>query len=238
MGLLTGFIEGNVIYQDNGTPKLLPFADKTEEASFIYKGENLIVETFSQAGIKGASAACPYREEAMFELSTSNITFAYLQAATGQLASERTAAIPVTNSYVLSTVSGSDSTLVLPETPVTGTAIVVANEEGLQYAVTASSATLTFDDDYTGEKVTVSYFKAAAAGQKEIALGKAERTGEFSLYGRFFGCPDTYLIYAKRVIVQPNIDARVGSNPAKVGMTLQCLRDDDGAFAYVMPLAA
>lgn len=232
MGLITGFIEGTVNFMDGATPKLLPFQDKVEEASFKYSGELLMSETFSAQGIKGASSACPFSEEASFELKTTNISWAFLQASTGQASSTRTAPIPVSFSGVVST----NDTLTLPSAPA-GQPLTVADELGTQYTVTVSGSTVTFDNGNEGKKVTVSYFTAAADGQRELALGKGERLGEFSVYGRFFGCPDTYLIYAKRVIVKPELDLSVGANPASAGMTLQCLRDDEGAFAYIIPLS-
>lgn len=233
MGLITGFIEGTVNYMDGATPKMLPFQDKVEEASFKYSGELLMSETFSAQGIKGASSACPFKEEASFELMTTNISWSFLQASVGQASSTRTAPIPVSFSGV---VSDAD-TITLPSAPVTGQPLTVADELGVQYTVTVSGSTVTFANGNEGKKVTVSYFAAAAAGQRELALGKGERLGEFSVYGRFFGCPDTYLIYAKRVVVRPELDLGVGANPASAGMVLQCLRDDEGAFAYIIPLS-
>jgi hypothetical protein len=233
MGLITGFIEGTVTYMDGTTPKLLPFQDKVEEASFKYSGELLMSETFSAQGIKGASSACPFSEEASFELMTTNISWSFLQASVGQASSTRTAPIPVSYSGIID----ADNELTLPSAPVAGQPITAADELGVQYTVTVTGSTAAFATGNAGKKVTVSYFAAAANGQRELALGKGERLGEFSVYGRFFGCPDTYLIYAKRVVVKPELDLGVGANPASAGMILQCLRDDDGAFAYIIPLS-
>jgi hypothetical protein len=233
MGLITGFIEGTVSYMDNDTPKLLPFQDKVEEASFKYSGELLMSETFSAQGIKGASSACPFSEEASFELTTTNISWSFLQASVGQASSTRTAPIPVSFSGVVS----ESNTITLPSAPVTGQPITAADILGIQYAATASGATVTLPAGAAGKKVTIGYFASVPNDQRELALGKGQRLGEFSVYGRFFGCPDTYLIYAKRVVVKPELDLGVGDNPASAGMTLQCLRDDEGAFAYIIPLS-
>lgn len=232
MGLITGFIEGTVNYMDGNTPKMLPFQDKVEEASFKYSGELLMSETFSAQGIKGASSACPFSEEASFELKTTNISWAFLQASVGQADSARTAPIPVS----FSGITDGDAELTLPSAPASGLTVTASDEFGVQYEVTVTGSTVAFGDGQENKKVTVSYFTNPANNQRELALGKNERLGEFSVYGRFFGCPDTYLIYAKRVIVKPELDLGVGANPASAGMTLQCLRDADGAFAYIIPL--
>lgn len=229
MGLITGFIEGTVTYDLDGTIQLLPFQDTIEEASFSYEGEILYSETFSNRGIKGASAACFHKEAAMFELSTSNINWAFLQASTAQRDEARVAPVPVTETLVLDT-----GTVDLEFAPATGTAVIVANSEGTQFTSSVTGQTVTVTGGTDGERVTVSYSRDAGADERSIELGKNEKIRENAIYGRFFGCPDELLIVANRTVITPKLDLGVGDDAATAGMELKCLRDDNGVFASII----
>lgn len=235
MGMITGFLEGLVTY-NNGTPKILPFQDKIEEVQFQFTSETLFVETFSASGVKGSSEACPYREEAMFMLSSKSLAWSFLQAASGYLAQDSTLPIRKSYSAVLRTTTGTPvvSTLTLPEVPRVGGTIQVSDLEGEDYTVTVAGATVTFATNLTGRKVTVSYEVLPEVGQQEIALGSGERLPEVGVYGTFFGCPDSYLIVANRGIIETNLDMSVGSDAATAAMTIRLLRDNEGNFARII----
>lgn len=235
MGLLTGFIEGAVAYDDGGNVTLLPFGDTIEEAEFSYEGELLFSETFSKKGIKGASAACFFKESASFMLKTTNITWSFLQASMAQRDELRASAIPVVESVVLT--GTATFTATLEDAPVVGTQIQVADLEGNPFTATftGSTVTVTGAGVAAGKRVVVRY-QRATAGERSIEIGKAAKIKENSVYGRFYGCPDEYVIVANRTVIKPSLKANVGSKPAEASMELTCLRDDLGVFASIIQI--
>lgn len=247
-GLITGFIEGLVSYEQDGSLKALPFQDKIENATFTYTTENLMSETFSAKGMKGASQSCPYREECSMQLSSTNLAWSFLQAATNTLARDAEINSRHTYSHVVATseVSAGTATIEVDWTPATNTEILVADETGQYYTVThddgTSPATLTVDhpdsntDVTAGQKLTISYVKTASGTNNEIALGSGDKLGEVGLYGRFFGCPNTLLIMIPRAIIQSNLEFAVGDDAANASLTATALRDKNGNFALIQQL--
>lgn len=243
--IITGFIEGAIVTNPStGTPVLLPFADKIGSATFRYMSESLKVETFSQQGIKGASAACPFREECSIELGSENLAWSFMQAATNTIAQATDVPVQLSTSAVLTTTTGTGaserSTLVLPGVVVSALGSVrAANEEGEQFAVTATvtgpDTTITFPGPsvMTGQKVTVFYSVAASGTGNLIKLGSGTKLGEVGVYGRFFGCPDTYIIAIPRGIIDANLELSVGDNPGSASLTVTALRNNAGDFAYI-----
>lgn len=244
MGLITGFIEGIITYENNSTAEMLPFSDKIESATFNYSTENLMSETFSNQGIKGASTSCPFREECSMELSSSNLAWSFLQAASNTLARDATVTKRKAVSRVVqsSEISSGDATLEINDwTPADSTQILVSDEEGKQYDYTyddaASPPTLTVMDPsgdiIAGQKLVISYTEAVSGSNNEIALGSGNKLGEIGLYGRFFGCPDTLLIMIPRAIIQSNLEFSVGEDSATAALTATALRDKNGNFAVI-----
>ena len=239
MGIISGFVEGIIRYDNAGTPETLPFQDKITTATFNFQSEALKVETFSNQGIKGMSAACPFREMATWTLNSNDITWAFIQAATGHKDESTTLVQPVTETLILSTVDATpDSTIVLPVTPETSPAPVVSDENGVQYTATLATNTITLTGagDLTGTKVTVNYWiDASTTTQREINLGNpVQRITNVGLYGQFFGCPDSYLIVSNNVILEANMNLEVGENPAELTITGSCLRDPSGSYARII----
>jgi hypothetical protein len=196
-----------------------------------------MTETFNAQGIKGASAACPFREELRLTFESEDLNWAFLQAAFGALEEANVSATrQVAQSFVLEDVNATpNSTLTLPSTPVVGQPIYVADVEGNQYAVTATGAELEFTEgDFTGTKVTVDWVEDDdATVDKVIAPGKGVKLREVGVYGKFFGCPSVYSVAIPRGIISSNVELAVGDNPASASLEVMALRDPAGAFAYI-----
>ena len=237
--IISGFIEGALTFDNAGELQMLPFADKVGTATFNYSSENLISETFSAQGIRGASAACPFREECSMSLSSDNLAWAFLQACFNTLAEDDDRAARDQQSVVLTDVDGTpNSTYTLTGIVVSATdQVIVADEDGVDYAVTAtvngSDTDIVFDDDYTGTKVTISYVTAASGTNNLIKIGSGQKLGEIGLYGRFKGCPDNYLVAIPRAVIQSGVDLTTGDSAASAGLTATALRDNSGNFAYL-----
>jgi len=238
--IVTGFIEGLV--KTTGTEVImLPFGDKVGGATFRYTTENQMVETFSQQGIKGISGSCPFREGCSIELTSENLAWAFLQAATNTLAEDSAALRDRSISVVLSTTDAGPpvvSTYVLTGVAVSTTGdIYAADEDGVQYDVTATVAagdtTFEFDANLTGRKVTIFYQLPAAGDNNVIALGSGQKLGEIGVYGRFFGCPENYQITIPRGIIQANLEMGVGENPGSAALTVMAIRNNNGDFALI-----
>jgi hypothetical protein len=241
-GIYTGFIEG-LIKQTGGSEIVLPFSDKVGTANFNYSSENVIVETFSSQGIKGASGSCPLREACSIELSSENLAWSFLQAAFNTLAVVGTRVAEQSTSVVLTEVEGTapnqTSTYTLPFEVSAEVPVVVSDEDGVQYDVTVTVGTGTtsidFDDDFTNEKVTIFYGLAAGTPTipDTINLGSGSKLGEIGVYGRFSGCPDNILVAIPRGIIQSNVTMGAGEGAASAAMTITALRDSFGNFAYL-----
>ena len=236
--IVTGFIEGLVI-PTGASPTVLPFANKIGEATFRYNSSNLMVETFSTQGIKGASASCPFREECSIELTSQNLAWSFVQAATNTLAQNNTLPLPTSISLVLSTFVAGNSTAVL--TDVTASTILpvyAADEDGVQYPITVAVAdgdtTFTFTGLHTGKKVTIFYHVAASGTNNLIRLGSGTKLGEIGVYGRFFGCPSNYQVVIPRGIIEANLELSVGENPGTASLTVKALQDNNGDYAYMI----
>lgn len=240
--IITGYIEGALTFDNEGNVEMLPFADKVGTATFRYASESLISETFSSQGIKGASDACPFREECSMELSSDNLAWSFLQACFNTLAEDSDRAARDQVSVVLSDTTGTEPSIVSTYT-LTGIvvsaldSVYVADENGTQYTVTAtvsgSDTEIEFDDDYTGQKVTISYVVAATGTGNLIKVGSGTKLGEIGLYGRFKGCPNNLLVAIPRAIIQSNVEMSVGDGAASAGLTATALRDNLGNFAYI-----
>jgi hypothetical protein len=244
MGLITGFIEGIITYND-GAAKALPFQDKIEGVTFNYSSESLFVETFGANGLKGTSEACPYRETCSFELRSKNLAWSFFQAATNTLARDAELTTNQTYSVVLSAddITASVATLDVTWTPAAGTDVIVSDVLGIQYPATFSAGspnTLEIGDVTTpavaGTKVTINYKEAASGTNNEIALGSGSKIGEIGVYGRFFGCPDSYLIQSNRGIIDSNLSFDLETDAATAAMTITCLRDANENFAVIKRL--
>jgi hypothetical protein len=247
MGLMTGFIEGIIKLTDDNQLKMLPFQDKIEGASFKYVTENIISETFGPDGMKGASESCPYRHECSIEISSKNIAWSLMQAATNTLA--RDAEVDTTRTYstVLQAadITTGTATLDVTWTPVVGTTVVVADIDGNQYDATWTAGSagppvvpneLEIEGVTAGLKVTISYVEAATGTNNEIALGTGPKLGEIGFYGRFSGCPDTYLVQINRAVIQANLDMSVETEAATASFMAMALRDPAGNFATIKRL--
>jgi hypothetical protein len=243
MGIISGYIEGILTFDQSGNAKALPFQDKIEGATFTYNTESLLVETFGGDGMKGASDACPYRHECMIELRTKNLAWSFLQAASGALARDAIEPTKVTYDYVVTTddITGDTATIDVTWTPQINTDIVVADIDGINYGdITFTSGTpntLAFGDATTpavaGVKVTISYFEAPTGTNNEIGLGTSERLPEVGLYGRWYGCPDTLAIQVNRAIIDSQLELGVESEAASAALTARALRDTNGNFAII-----
>jgi hypothetical protein len=241
--IVTGFIEG--LIKTNGTEVIiLPFADKIGGATLRYSSENLMVETFSQQGIKGASGSCPFRESMSVEFTSENLAWSFLQAATNTLAEDNDQLVSQSISVVLTATSGTPevSTFVLEDVAVSTVGeIYAADEDGVQYevavAVTGGDSTFTFDEDLSGQKVTIFYQLAATGTNNLIKLGSGRKLGEVGVYGKFFGCPESYQVSIPRGIIQSNLELSVGENPGSAALTLMALRNNQGDYGYIQRLA-
>lgn len=237
--IVTGFIEG--LIKVIGTEVIvLPFADKVGGATLTYTTENLMVETFSQQGIKGASGSCPFRESLSIEFTSENLAWAFMQAATNTLAEDSDLARSDSVSVVLTQTSGTPtvSTYVLTGVEAsTSGEIYAADEDGIQYDVSATVAggntTFTFDANLTGQKVTIFYQLSASGTNNLLKLGSGQKIGEVGVYGTFFGCPESYRVTIPRGIIQANLEMAVGENPGSATLTVMALRNDLGDYGYI-----
>ena len=247
LGILKGYVNGTVWEGKGASRIMLPFQDTVVEAEFTYTGELVMTETFSEQGILGASAACLQKEACGFTLSSDDLSWSLLQAATLSSAAERTAPVMVTETVVLSQVATDVSTYTLQYTPVTTApeleaaglptvGVSVAGIDGEQYTPTIAGSVVTLDDDYTGESVTFQYLRAPLTGEETIYLGQGARRQNVGVYGRFFGCPGSLLIVAPNCAVNPNLAMGVSDgNIASVGLELMALRTN-GYFAEITRL--
>lgn len=169
------------------------------------------------------------------ELMSKDLAWGFLQAATNTIANDAVNRKPVTESAVLSDID-TVSIYTLSATPAVGTTVYVSDLNGIQYAVTVTGTNVEFDDDYTGTKVTFHYEVAASGTNNEIQLGAGSKLGEIGLYGRFFGCPDSFLIRINRAIIDPNLEMKVDSSPAQASLMAKALRDPNGNFAVITRL--
>ena len=235
--IISGFLEG-LIRRTNTSEEfeILAFADKVGNAQLTYTTENLTVETFSANGLLGLSGSCPIREALTITLESQNLAWAFLQAATNTLAQDADFQIPESFSVVASTVDATPATTIeLPSTPAVGTEVIVADEDGIQYPVdTVSGTTVTLTQDITGTKVTVQWVPDPTGTNNQLSLGAGSKLGEVGVFGRFFGCPETYKVAVPRGIIQANLDLSVdGSSPGTAALTIQALRDNNGNFGYL-----
>ena len=240
--LTTGIIEGQFRYDNGGTLELLPFQDAIENATLSYNTTQLLVETFSANGIKGASAACPFSESLTISMGSSNLLWSFLQAALGTRGNDATEPELKSVSPVLSVTTGSPevSTYDLGEAPLADPArpLLAADAEGNQLPVTVSGTTVTFESDLTGQKITISYFVAASGTNNEIQLGAGDKILETGIYCRFFGCPDTYVVAVPRAVISSNVAFTIGDSPASATFEANALRDPKGNFAYILKVAS
>ena len=198
-------------------------------------GDLLFAETIGFDGIYGKSAACFHKREVGFKFMSQDISWSFLQLAMSQASTPRTAPVPVGKTLQV----GAGGAVTLPSAPVSGQPIAVADIEGVDYAFTVSGSTVTITGPLPvpaeGSRVTVSYFEAAPAGAKEIAIGTGDIIKEVSLYGRFYGCPDSLLVIANRVVIKPTVTLGVKSgSAASAGLEAMALRDTLGNFAYII----
>lgn len=251
LGLLKGFIQGTVWSGLGDSRIMLPFQDTVKEASFTYTGELVMAETFSDAGILGASQACLQKEECGFSMVTDDLSWSFIQAATLSEAAARTTPVLITETFTASQLTGTApnevTTLTVSKTPVTTEAAVtaaglpsvgvsVANIDGVQIPATVAGSVITLDDDYTGDRITVQYLRAALTNEEVIYLGSGTRRQEVGVYGTFFGCPGSLLIVAPKCAVQPNLNMGVSAgNIASATLELKALRAN-GYFAEITRL--
>jgi hypothetical protein len=242
MGIISGFIEGIITYND-GVAKALPFQDKIEGAKFTYNSESLFVETFGADGMKGASESCPYRHECMVELRSKNLAWSFLQAASNTLARDSILPEKVTYSYVVQSgdITADVATIDVEWSPAADTGIVVADINGINYEdieyTSGTPNTLAFGGSNTpvvaGTRVTISYYLTASGTNNEIAIGTGDKLGEIGIYGRWYGCPDTLAIQVNRAIIDANLELDVESDAAAAALTARALRDVNGNFATI-----
>jgi hypothetical protein len=237
--VVTGFIEGLIKQNTDTDPIMLPFGDKIGGATLNYNSENIIVETYSANGVLGASGSCPLREELSIELTSRNLAWSFLQAATNTLANDAEETEKLSVSVVLPALESpaTETEYTLTDTPVTDS-VVVADENGVQYDVTVSGSVITFDADYEGSKVTIFYEKAASGTNNEIQIGSGTKLGEIGVYGRFFGCPESILVVVPRANIQANLSLSAGGgDAAEASLTATALRDLKGNFGYLKLLS-
>lgn len=247
LGILKGFINGTV-WEGKGAERImLPFQDTVIQAEFTYTGELVMTETFSQQGILGASAACLQKEACGFTLSSDDLSWSMLQAATLSSAAARTEPIMVTETLVASQLSTGNTVLTAAHAPVVtapevnaaglpASGVSAANIDGIQIVATVAGSTITLDDDYTGETISIQYLREPLANEEVIYLGAGDRRQEVGIYGQFFGCPGSLLIVAPKCAVKPNLTLGVSDgNIANVGLELMALREN-GYFAEITRL--
>jgi hypothetical protein len=247
LGILKGFVNGTVWAGEGSSRIMLPFQDTVVQAEMTYTGELVMTETFSGQGILGASGACLQKEAVGFTLSSDDLSWSLLQAATLSEAVEREEPVLVTETVTLVDVVATESTLTTQYTPVVTPAklvavglpsngISVAGIDGEQYVATISGSLVTLDDDYTGKTVTIQYLRAPITGEEVIYLGSGARRQNVGIYGKFFGCPGSILVVAPYCAVKPNLSLGVSSGSiASVGLELMALRRN-GYFAEITRL--
>ena len=246
LGILKGFVNGTIWSGKGASRIMLPFQDTVISAEFNYSGDLVMTETFSEQGILGASAACLQKEACGFTLSSDDLSWSMLQAATLSDSVNRTEPVMVTETVVLSQLD-TNSTHTLEYTPVVtapeleaaglpSVGVSVAGIDGEQYTPTIAGSIVTLDDDYTGESVTFQYLRAPLTGEETIYLGQGNRRQNVGVYGKFFGCPGSLLIVAPNCAVNPNLSMGVSDgNIASVGLELMALRTN-GYFAEITRL--
>lgn len=242
-----GFVQGSIWAGKGAQRVYLPFQDTITEAKFMYSGEVVESQTFSDAGVLGTSQACLQSEEAGFELSTSDISWNILLAATLSDSKIRTKPVLVTETITLSQLTAGDSSFTTQSVPVLDSAtqdeyglpasgFSVADLTGKQYAGALTGSSVVLDDDYSGERVTIQYLRAPLTGEEVVYLGAGNRRQQVGIYGKFFGCPGSILIVAPTCSVVPKLDFGVsGGNIASAGLTLKCIRQN-GYFAEITRL--
>lgn len=249
IGLIKGFVQGAVWSGKAGQRVLLPFQDTVLEAAFTYGGELVEAMTFSDQGVLGTSQSCLQSEECGVTMSTEDLSWSFLQAATLSTAQTRTDPVLVTESFTLSEVDTGNSTFAISDAIDTSSAatldlygldtdgISVADIDGNQIPATVSGQTITLDADYTGQTVTAQYTRAALSDEEVIYLGSGARRQTVGVYGRFFGCPGTLLIVVPKAAVQPGLEFGVsGGSVASLGLNLKAIRQN-GYFAEITRLS-
>ena len=248
LGIIKGFVQGNVWALQNGSRVFLPFQDTVQSAEFMYSGELVETTTFSDQGVLGASRACLQSEECGFTMETSDISWNFLQAATLSTAETRTKPVLVTETFTASDVTADPFTEItvsntivttqadLDEYSLPASGVSVAGLDGTQYAATVSGSVVTLDQDVTGTRVTVQYLRPALTTEEVIYLGAGARRQEVGVYGKFFGCPGVLLIVAPRCAVTPGLSFGVSSGSvASASLNLKALRTN-GYFAEITRL--
>lgn len=252
LGIIKGFAEGGVyINPASGDRILLPFPDVTE-ASLSYSGDLAVSETFNGAGILSASRACLAREELSMTLNTNSLTWSHLQVAATSTGQASTANRLKQDEIVLTEVDGSsgNSTFTTSQTPLSDPAdlealglptigAIVSDEDGNQLTLsTFATGSGELDADFTGTRIYVQYGVAPSANDREILLGgSANRFTNTGVYGRFFGCPGTFLVVMDDAAIAPGVDASVnGTDPLSLGVTLQGIRGSKGYLAKIIQL--
>lgn len=243
MGIITGFIEGVITADQDGSPIALAFQNSIEEVTFNYTSMNISVDTFGADGTKGMSDSCPHKRECSFEIASKNISWALLQAVCNTLARDAERPLPGAQSFVLTAaqITSDVATVPVTWTPIVGEDILATDSLGTQYPVTFTGGSLSIGSTtvpaVAGTKVTVTFRVAATGSNNEIILGDdGVLLGEVGLYGRFFGCPDTLLIEVPRAIIQSNLTMNVNTDAASVGLTANALRNANGDYAIITKL--
>lgn len=233
MTLYKGFVQGLIKYDDNGTYRTLPFDTFIENATLNVTSESLEAETFNDNGIKSISSRCTIRQMAEVTLESTDITKTFLQAATNTLIRDAELPRQKTISVVLADVVATESVYTIPDTPLVGTDVIVTDVNSVEYAVTVAGSVLTFDADYTGTRVTITYTVAASGTLNEIAIGSGAELGEVGLYGVFKGCGQDILLTMNRASIDANLSMAVGTDAATASMIAKGMRDINGNIAIL-----
>lgn len=239
MSILTGFVEGIVRYTSDNSLQAIPFQSSIGSATLTYSGTTEVVKTFNSSGIKVASGACLTEIEATIEFTTSIASLGVLQAATGTLI--ETLGSNPTDEWVYSDSAAlpSNGEINLSFQAVAGSAICTL-EDGTKLTGTLDTPrtkfTVTTPTGNVGKRVTVSYKIAATQGQKVLRLGSGDRLPAVGLYGRFFGCEQTYLAQMNRVILAPNLSLGVGDGAAEISFTGTILADANDTLITLVKL--
>lgn len=235
MTLYSGFIQGAVTYDDNGVATLLPFGNTIMEASVNLTSELQFTETFGINGLKGKSAACPFKQEVSISVSTEDISWATLQAVLGSRATTRTAPLPI-NEELIAVDNGGTIEITLSQTPSAGTELTFASLDGENFTGVLTGSVVSFAADVdAGDRVVAQYFyDVPSNADQHIEYGKADVISEYSIYGTFKGCPEDIILIADRAVLETNVEFGVGDSPASAGMTLSCLRNAEGTYATLI----
>lgn len=230
MAIYTGILGGSARYDNDGNVELLAFPDSLMECSIEIVGETLFSETFSFAGEKGKSQACPYKRDVTITFNSEDITWSYLQFALGTLDNVRTAALPITEPLV-AVDNGGTIEITLSETPSAGAELLFTNSDGDQFTGTLTGAVVAFATDVAaGDVVIARYTYDVPANTDEIAVGSASSIAEYGVYGVLHGCPDDLIFVADRAVLTPNVNLGVGDSPANAEVSLECLRNSEGNY--------